>query len=507
MPDWRHRNARLLGYHRGSQPGCFRPLGQYVFHHGNYNDTGFASDDKVTTSNLYELPFTSGTGFAATPTLLQTLTDASPGNYDNQLDGVAVTSTGTIYYADQNDGLFAIPDTQAGGPDTAHQYVVSNLGAKGMELDSQGNEWVVAVAVSLVLLVHFPFIQGAALSKGLWSIGQATRAGYIGVDLFFVLSGFLITRILLQEKDRYGTIDLKYFYTKRALRILPIYYISLAVATACFVNSSGAFWNLATFTFNFYHPLHPAPNALEHTWSLSVEEQFYLLWPFLIARLPKSLGVAVTRYCIPAISIAFALALALSLESALAARFIYMSGPARMMSLSLGASLAFAECNGGGARDISSLFSLTLGVALLAMDNAGRYAGLIPAGGFYWCIALPGYGLVSVSAVSLLIFSQSGLIASIRRLLSLNPVRYLGRISYGLYLYHYLILFLMDVPQYKVGDTGTTPARALAALAVSLAVASLSYHFLERPLLSLKGRLRTKTPVNPVPQPACVLQA
>ena len=66
-------------------------------------------------------------------------------------------------------------------------------------------------------------------------------------------------------------------------------------------------------------------------------------------------------------------------------------------------------------------------------------------------------------------------------------MRYLGRIPYGLYLYHYLILFLMDVPQYKVGDTGTTPIAALAALAVSLAVASLSYHFLERPLLSLRA--------------------
>ena len=89
-----------------------------------------------------ELPF-NGTSFAATPTLLQTLTIASPGNYDNQLDGVAVTSNGTIYYADQNDGMFAIPNTKAGGPDTAHQYVVSALGAKGMELDANGNEWVV----------------------------------------------------------------------------------------------------------------------------------------------------------------------------------------------------------------------------------------------------------------------------------------------------------------------------------------------------------------------------
>ena len=82
---------------------------------------------------MNELKYTSGTGFASTPTLLQTLTIASPGSYDNQLDGVAVTSTGTIYYATQNEGMFAIPNTETGGPDTAHQYVVSSLGAKGME--------------------------------------------------------------------------------------------------------------------------------------------------------------------------------------------------------------------------------------------------------------------------------------------------------------------------------------------------------------------------------------
>jgi sugar lactone lactonase YvrE len=122
---------------------AFDPWGNLFFTDGIYNDSSFANDDKVTSSNLYELPFTSGTGFASTPTLLQTLTDASPANYDNQLDGVAVNSTGTIYYADQNDGMFAIPNTQTGGPDTAHQYVVSNLGAKGMELDASGNEWVV----------------------------------------------------------------------------------------------------------------------------------------------------------------------------------------------------------------------------------------------------------------------------------------------------------------------------------------------------------------------------
>jgi sugar lactone lactonase YvrE len=122
---------------------AFDPWGNLFFTDGVYTSGTNFSNDQAASSNLYELPYTAGTGFASTPTLLQTLTIASPGNYDNQLDGVAVTSTGTIYYADQNDGMFAIPNTKAGGPDTAHQYVVSALGAKGMELDANGNEWVV----------------------------------------------------------------------------------------------------------------------------------------------------------------------------------------------------------------------------------------------------------------------------------------------------------------------------------------------------------------------------
>ncbi len=122
---------------------AFDLWGNLFFTDGVYGTSGNFSNDEVTTSNLYELKYTAGTGFAATPTLLQTLTDASPGSYDNQLDGVAVTSNGTVYYATQNEGTFGIPNTQAGGPDTAHQFAVSTLGAKGMELDAQGNEWVV----------------------------------------------------------------------------------------------------------------------------------------------------------------------------------------------------------------------------------------------------------------------------------------------------------------------------------------------------------------------------
>jgi sugar lactone lactonase YvrE len=100
------------------------------------------SNDEASSSNLYELKYTAGTGFASTPVLLQTFTNASPGNYDDQLDGVAVGANGTVYYATQNEGTFAMPNTKTGGPVPANSYVVSSLGAKGMELDANGNEWV-----------------------------------------------------------------------------------------------------------------------------------------------------------------------------------------------------------------------------------------------------------------------------------------------------------------------------------------------------------------------------
>ncbi len=83
------------------------------FTEGVYTSGTNFSNLQSSSSNLYGTALYSGTGFAATPTLLQTLTIASPGNYDNQLDGVAVTSNGTIYYADQNDGMFAIPNTES----------------------------------------------------------------------------------------------------------------------------------------------------------------------------------------------------------------------------------------------------------------------------------------------------------------------------------------------------------------------------------------------------------
>ncbi|NVO12667.1 MAG: acyltransferase [Rhodoplanes sp.] len=345
-----------------------------------------------------------------------------------------------------------------------------------------------AVAVMLVLWVHLPFVQGSVIAKAFWSVGQAIRAGYIGVDLFFVLSGFLITRILLDERVRTGSISLRVFYTRRALRIFAIYYLCVAVYVLAFPFDGEALLSLVTYTFNYYHPFNPTPNPLEHTWSLAVEEQFYIVWPALIAAIPLARGRRICGTLVPGLAMLVALLLAATLEATLAASLIYMSSATRMMSLSLGAALAFRELAGAPTARWRPYAELVAGTVLLAADQGARAIGLIPPGGWYWTVALLGYALVSVGTVSLLIASRDRLASMARTVLSWRPLRYVGRISYGLYLYHLLLLFLLGLAPYQVFTTGAPAAWVALAVVATFATAALSYRFIEAPLLRLKDR-------------------
>lgn len=356
-----------------------------------------------------------------------------------------------------------------------------------------------AVAVLLVIWSHFPFVAGSTLSETIAKISSVLRTGYIGVDLFFVLSGFLITRILLAERRAMGGISFRAFYFNRFLRIFPIYYLCVAIYAFVFARGDGDLLSLLTYTFNFYKPFHPEPAALEHTWSLSVEEQFYLIWPFLISAIPLRWGRIVTGAIIPLISLMAALIIAGWFESTLAGSIIYMSVVTRMMSLSLGAFLAFREMNGDKADGLRATLPLGSGIFVLAADNIGRAVHLVPAGGFYWSGALAGYALLSFGTIMLLLDADNRVVAWGRAFLSLGPLRYIGRISYGLYLYHMLVLFLMGLAQYQVEKTGTTFTRAMTALFVTFAVAGLSYRYLESPLLRLKRRQRTGISAEPAP--------
>jgi peptidoglycan/LPS O-acetylase OafA/YrhL len=144
-----------------------------------------------------------------------------------------------------------------------------------------------AVSIALVLLLHSSYAPGF-LSRFHWPI-MRFDAGDLGVRFFFVISGFLITFLLLQEHAKHDAISLKHFYMRRALRILPVYFFYLFVLgfLTRYSQAPSAWLANATFTTNFFG----TPWSTGHLWSLGVEEQFYLLWPwFLVVVLNRQEG-------------------------------------------------------------------------------------------------------------------------------------------------------------------------------------------------------------------------
>ena len=165
-----------------------------------------------------------------------------------------------------------------------------------------------------------------------------------------------------------------------------------------------------------------------------------------------------------------------------------MTTPTRILSLSLGASLAFEERSGNVrsaryAMHLIAAASVILGSALFA-----RKQQWIEGGGVYWCFALLGYALLSRGILTAIIFGKQAWLSWPRTLLEWAPMRYIGRISYGLYIYHYLVLFALGLAPHLVAATGAEGVRVAAAIIITLLVAIVSYELLEKPLLRLRPR-------------------
>jgi peptidoglycan/LPS O-acetylase OafA/YrhL len=161
-----------------------------------------------------------------------------------------------------------------------------------------------ASAFLCVVFSHFPDVLDSAIYSAFWKINMASKVGYVMLDIFFAMSGFFITRLLLRERAATGHISFKNFYTRRALRIFPVYYLTIVVCYFVFHFEWADTLSLLSYTFNFYHPFHLAPNPLEHTWSLSVEDQFYFFWPLIILLVPPRLIELVTGRLIPILAVA-----------------------------------------------------------------------------------------------------------------------------------------------------------------------------------------------------------
>jgi peptidoglycan/LPS O-acetylase OafA/YrhL len=293
--------------------------------------------------------------------------------------------------------------------------------------------------------------------------------GSFGVDLFFALSAYLITELLVREKERFGIIDVRSFYVRRALRIWPLYFAFLAAMFLITSISWPYFAFCAVFLGNFGFSWMGVPNnIINPLWSLSVEEQFYLLWPWAVKHFDRG-GLAMIAAVLWAVSICF--------------RYIVRAHPAIYLYCTLGRLDSIA------AGILVSCFLEKRCLALVPLTRT--LLGL--AGGYAWVMAgvcaesgfiTPVYALVAVGCCAFLIatIGSSGWIR--------NPIfMYLGRISYGLYVFHgaIIVAFASFFPS---PTTNALVLRSASELALTILLAAASYRWLESPFLRLKMRFQ-----------------
>ena len=348
-----------------------------------------------------------------------------------------------------------------------------------------GLDGVRAIAIIGVLLYH------AEIG---WLSG-----GFLGVDVFFVLSGFLITSLILEEFERSGRVDFPRFYLGRARRLLPalglmlivvglvvaIFYrdaartfLTDAIASVFYVNN---WWYV--FADQSYFAFIGRPPLLKHLWSLSVEEQFYLLWPavvFLLVRRWRRRAVLVTALVLAAASTVVMILLSRASgfpEYADPSR-VYFGTDAHAMGLLIGAALACVwrpgrlrtDITAGGRAIITTAGFAALAVVLGFFVFTQEFTPFLYQGGGFTILAC---------AVAVLIAAASHPAVRFGSSLGGQPMRYLGQRSYGLYLWHW--------PVYMVTRPGLDLALDGAALlglrlAITIGIAELSFRFVEMPI-------------------------
>jgi len=338
-----------------------------------------------------------------------------------------------------------------------------------------------AIAIALVIAGHAGEAYG--LREHPWWLAPAINPSF-GVRLFFVLSGFLITLLLMREQETRGAISLKAFYMRRVLRIFPAFYLflgTIGLFAACGIIeiSWQQFAAAASYTWNYlavWYGSGPAEGSwfLGHLWTLSLEEQFYLFWPLLIILA----GFRRAGY------VAVILPLALPLV--------------RVVSYYL-----FPNLRGQlGMMFHTAIDSILIGCAF-ALYRQSLPAWVMRREVFWGCLIYPfvlspiigllcrpyyvtvGFGLDAICAAILILHASRP--GAFSRLLSWEPMRLVGTWSYSLYLWQQLFL-----TSYNTTWTGRFPLSVLSALICALA----SYYLIEKPVLRWKRKFERVSPLR-----------
>lgn len=322
------------------------------------------------------------------------------------------------------------------------------------------------------------------------------RAGS-GVMLFFVLSGFLITWLLLKESDRYGDVSIRNFYIRRALRIFPAFYGFLALLLLLMWATHmpiawGHTLSAALYVSNYYHAVSSATvEHLEHTWSLGVEEQFYLLWPAMFVPLRHDLA-RLTGVLLSVIGLVWIHRAALALMG-VDDQYLYRAFDTRADQLLVGCLLAVVLKQRWGLpfwERMCRPLAVAVTMALLQTSLWLDYNGAPTAFLYRFAIGQ------AVEPFLLAIIMVQGIMRW-DRFLEWRPFRYLGRISYGMYLYHALAFAL--VRRLTASDEPSVGLTILGTIA-TIGLASASFTLLEQPVLTFKDRLqRARSPVSGEP--------
>lgn len=311
-------------------------------------------------------------------------------------------------------------------------------------------------------------------------IDRIAPLGSIGVRLFFVLSGFLITRILLQARGVPIGEALRAFYIRRGLRIFPVFYLALAIAALIGIGPvrQTLGWHVTYLTNAYLFMRGDWHGSISHLWSLAVEEQFYLIWPWLVLLMPAP---RLTTTIVAMIAFA-------PISRILVGGTMHSVLPTSCLdSLGAGALLALPA-----ARPHIMRAGLLVGMPLVALTL------LLRSGGAPAIIEVPldfGVSLAGAWVVGRAITGFDGLPGWF---LSRRPVIYIGTISYGLYLFHGFMPYVLG--RYVDGFIEMPwPLRAMWLTAATTMVAALSWHIVERPILALKEQL---APALPARRPA-----
>jgi peptidoglycan/LPS O-acetylase OafA/YrhL len=334
-----------------------------------------------------------------------------------------------------------------------------------------------AFAIFFTMVTHFVVVNDSPM-------GRLIPRGQLGVRPFFVISGFLITRILLRcrlEEDRWR--ELRVFYCRRVLRIVPLYYVTLAITALVNIRPvrQTLWWHVA-YLSNFYQVLRNAPlqSVVTPYWSLSVEEQFYLIWPCLILFLPRRylLNAMIATVCLGPLS-----------------RFVGVTMGIRsfgslpfscMDALGIGSIMAYCQDKVLGSSNAATKFTEIM-----------KWIGLPSFGLFFAAkaahIAVPGEPVLADLAAAfafgwLVSRAASSFKGPVGNLLELKPIRYIGRISYGIYILHgfmpVILFYLLKWSHLSLREDSLF--RFLLLLGMSVGAASVSWRLLESPINSYK---------------------